>query len=115
MNAVSFAASLGALFCSARADNAALTMGGVPKVLSSHRSIAMQSEEVKLTLHFDRIEADCTFNFVNTGAACNVRMGFPDFASWDKHGSVFSKFASYVDGKPVRCKHLVGNVPDEDW
>jgi hypothetical protein len=55
--------------------------------------------------------ADCTFTFKNEGAACNARIGFPDF---DSHGeefrSFFRAFHSTVDGQPVKTKLEKGDL-----
>src|SRR5579862_1086347 len=109
------------LVASASGDNAAMTTGGVPSMLSAHPSVSMVREIVKITVHSDRVDTDCTFVFKNEGVACNVKMGFPDFGMWAyaegkaPGRSWFKSFQSYVDGKPVKTKLEVGKAPGEQW
>jgi len=116
-----FGLGLVCLFCIGLGDNAALTTGGQPKMMSSHKSIEMQSEVVDLTVHWNRVDTTCSFVFVNDGAACKVRMGFPDFGMWayaepaKKPTTMFTRFQSYVDGKPVPTKLELGAEPGEQW
>lgn len=106
---------------SSQADNAALTSGGLPKMMAAHPSIAMESEVVKMVIHGDRVETDCTFVFANHGKACKVQMGFPDFGLWafaytsKKPQTMFRKYRSYVDGKSVATKLVLGEKPGEQW
>ncbi|HTQ09219.1 MAG TPA: hypothetical protein VMI31_04035, partial [Fimbriimonadaceae bacterium] len=103
------------------ADNAALTSGGQPEMLSSHRSVAMASEVVRLTVHWNRVDTDCSFLFVNHGKACKVNMGFPDFGLWGydyprkKPETMFRQYHSFVDGKPVKTKLVLGKGGREQW
>jgi hypothetical protein len=81
----------------------------------------MWSEKVDLDVHakFDRTVA--TFEFKNSGPACTVRMGFPDFGLWaydyphKKPETIFKTFQSYVDGKPVATKLELGADEREQW
>jgi len=106
----------------AAADNAALTSGGQPRMMDHHLSIAMESEIVRLVVHWDRVETDCSFVFANHGKACSVNMGFPDFGLWayaesrqKTPHSMFKKYASFVDGKPARTKLVLGKDAGEQW
>lgn len=107
--------------CAAHADNAALTSGGQPKMMDHHPTVRMESEAVKLTVHWDRVDTDCSFVFANDGPACVVNMGFPDFGllaysqKLTEPASMFTKYASYVDGKPVSTKLVLGQGPGEQW
>ncbi len=84
-------------------------------MLSGHPTVQMQSEEVKMDIAPELIKVDCTFYFKNDGAACTVRMGFPDEGQGAEepyqgedfvpkgpklHGA-FLSYISYVDGKKV--------------
>jgi hypothetical protein len=105
----------------ANADNAALTTGGLPKMMKAHPSIRMAAETVDLFVHKNTIETVCTFTFVNDGPACTVNMGFPDFGLWAYAStpkpprSMFKKFQSFVDGKSVKTKLIPGALPGEQW
>lgn len=110
-----------ALAGTAVADNAALTTGGQPTMLGSHPSVSMESEIVRLVVHANRVDTDCTFVFVNHGKACNVNMGFPDFGLWayaqkmTRPRSMFKKYGSFVDGKSVKTKLVLGKEDGEQW
>jgi hypothetical protein len=103
------------------ADDAALTTGGLPRMMTSHPSISMTCEVVKLTVHGETIDTDCTFWFTNSGSASTVNMGFPDFGMFayaqpsDTARTMFKKFQSYVDGKPVPTTLVLGKGPGEQW
>jgi len=105
----------------AMGDNAALTSGGLPKMMVAHPSIRMAQEDVTVTMHADHVDTECIFRFTNDGVACTVNMGFPDFGlwayaiTWDKPRSMFKRFQSYVDGKPVPTKLVRGSAPGEQW
>ncbi|HVT11588.1 MAG TPA: hypothetical protein VHE55_04925 [Fimbriimonadaceae bacterium] len=103
------------------ADNAALTTGGQPTMMSGHKSISMESEVVKITVHWNRVDADCLFVFANHGRACTVNMGFPDFGLWayefrkkEPH-SIFKTYRSYVDGKKVKTKLVLDKDKIQQW
>ena len=103
------------------ADNAALTAGGRPTMLDRHPSISMESEVVKLVVHWNRVDAEAVFVFANHGAACNVTMGFPDFGLWaygyrkTKPGTMFKSFHSFVDGSPVKTKLVLDRDHRGQW
>jgi hypothetical protein len=101
------------------ADDAAMSWGGTPTMLKGHKTIRMQSEHVIMTIHEDHAAVDCYFVFENTGPATSVKIGFPDTgwgASAEDYGiakasgqhpkpfASFTKFNSFVDGKPVPTK-----------
>jgi hypothetical protein len=106
-------------------DNAALTSGGLPTMLKAHKSVTMESEVVKITIHWDRVDVDCSFVFVNHGPSCEVNMGFPDFGLWayadgppsgkrTPH-TMFKSYRSSVDGRMVKTKLVLGKNPGEQW
>ena len=103
------------------ADNAALTTGGLPTMMTSHPTVKMAWEKVQITVHANYVDADCNFEFQNTGTACNVRMGFPDFGLFayamkmDRPKSMFTFYQSFVDGKRVATKLVLGKGPGEQW
>lgn len=105
----------------ATADNAALSMGGLPRMLRGHPTVAMQSERVDMTTYLDHVDTKCVFTFANIGPACTVRMGFPDFGfggyqpSKEHPRSCFTKYQSFVDGKPVKTALTVGAKSGEQW
>jgi hypothetical protein len=90
-------------------------------MLDSHPSVSMQSEVVKLVVHWNRVETEADFVFLNSGKACNVKMGFPDFGLWayayprKKPETMFTSFRSYVDGKPVKTVLVLGKGHGEQW
>jgi hypothetical protein len=101
------------------ADDSAITWGGNPQMLQGHPTVQMVSEKVVVTVHPGEnfyTDVDCNFVFHNDGAACDVRIGFPDRASgmpegnFTKGGDVdfphptfqaLQSFKSWVDGKPI--------------
>ncbi len=93
----------------ARADDAFLTYGGTPRLMSNHPSIRMGRERVVIDLKGRGYHVDATFEFRNDGPACSVRMGFPvqGYAdgSDDKEG-VLRRFRSWVDGRSVPTAFL---------
>ncbi len=88
---------------------------------SGHPTISMASEVVKVVVRGHRVDTDCTFVFDNSGDACTVNMGFPDFGLWaynyehKKASTIFTSFKSYVDGKPVSTKLVLGQDHREQW
>ena len=118
---VAIAVGLLGLGTIAPADNAALTSGGLPRMMSGHPTISMVSEVVKVVVHGKRVDTDCTFVFDNLGNACTVNMGFPDFGMWaydyvhQKPKSIFKSFQSYVDGKRVATRLVLGADKREQW
>ena len=104
-------------------NDGGLTMGGSPTLLKGHPTVRMESEIVKISVSNDEVVTDCTFVFRNSGAACDVRMGFPDrgFGAEDRYEdtsdedwpkvearTVFNWFKSWVNGKPVTCELVKG-------
>ncbi len=88
------------------ADDAAVEgVGGVIELLDEHPSVVMEKMDVVVDLGNAEADVDCTFVFYNSGAALDVRMGFPeegggvDVDVSKPHG--FRSFASWVDGKEV--------------
>jgi hypothetical protein len=105
----------------ARANDTNLPAGGSPKQLSTHRSVSMQSEYVKVSIGDELVTVDCDFTFKNSGPACRVRVGFPDQAGeGDPDAAVpaqgyFRTFRSWVDGKRVSTKVVKSGSPGEVW
>ena len=62
----------------ARSDDGFITDGGAPRLMGRHPSIRMARERVVVTIRPQGYHVDVTFQFQNDGAACAVRMGFPD-------------------------------------
>jgi len=97
----------------ALADDADISFGGSPRMLSGKTTVVMQSEVVTMTVGADDVDVDCRFVFRNDGPACTVRMGFPDSGrggsdpseieseTGRKSNGTFRSFTSYVDGKRV--------------
>lgn len=98
----------------ARCDDGGISYGGNPHLLSGHPSISMQSEVVRMDIRKDIISVDCQFVFHNNGAACSVRMGFPDQGEGSEEPymgdpipkgpglkATFLTYESLVDGKKV--------------
>ncbi len=105
----------------AHADNAALTTGGSPSMLPFHKSVVMVSELVNVFIRDVRVETECTFVFKNVGEACVVTMGFPDFGMWaedyarTKPKSLFLRFKSFVDEKPVQTLLMLDKDGHQMW
>ncbi len=105
----------------AHSDDGGLTNGGAPRLLGHHPSIRMARERVVVTIRPQGYHVDATFVFRNEGAACAVRMGFPDENEpnesdpgpgvWAKPTASLEHFRSWVDGKAVATT-LVRNVKD---
>ncbi|BDI28662.1 hypothetical protein CCAX7_007130 [Capsulimonas corticalis] len=96
----------------ARADDGGITFGGSPRLLSGHKTIAMDSEVVTMDVRDQTVTVHCRFVFKNHGPACTVRMGFPDQARGERAfqddpkkppnpNGTFNSFTSKVDGKPA--------------
>lgn len=97
----------------ALADDADISFGGSPRMLSGKTTVVMQSEVVTMTVGSETVDVDCRFVFRNDGPGCTVRMGFPDSGrgasdpteyeseTGKKSNGTFRSFVSYVDGKPV--------------
>jgi hypothetical protein len=114
------AAALAILAPSARADDGAISFGGLPRLLSGSTSVAMQSEIVRMTVGSRTVTVDCRFVFKNSGPACTVRMGFPDQGDGDESDSTGTKgtfltYQSSVDGVPVPTEVLQGTSSDHFW
>lgn len=113
-------AAAGLVLCLATgafADDADLSFGGAPRMMSGGTSVVMQSEVVRMTVGQNTVDVDCRFVFKNSGPACTIRMGFPDRGRggsdpMEREGEsgtsqvaqTFKSFASYVDGRPVDTK-----------
>ena len=99
-------------------DGASIGLGGAMRLMHGHPSIRMVSEEVHIKLPEEAVDA--RFVFKNEGPATTVRMGFPDEAGGEgapeEGGRLtrFDRFASYVDGQPVKVKRVVGYHSGED-
>ncbi len=109
--------------CALTMNDGGLTVGGSPSLLSSHPSVTMESEVISLKVGPHGVVADCRFVFRNRGAACTVRMGFPDEGwgadspyeetadeDWPKAKiiPVLKNFKSWVNGKSARCELVKG-------
>lgn len=114
----------------ASANDGGISYGGSPRLLEGHPSVSMQSEVIRMTVGPDKATVDCRFVFRNSGAACRVRMGFPDQARGadnpeeDSEGgpapktkpqSAFTSFRSYVDGHLVPTELIHGAHGGNWW
>lgn len=118
-----------ATVASCRANDGALSLGGTPRLMSSHKTVSMQSEVIRMTVGEETVTVDCRFVFRNVGPACTVRMGFPDQGRGDVPGAdgadfvnkkkpiktSFQSFASYVNGRKTATKILRGAGMGEYW
>lgn len=98
------------------ADDAWIGNGGTPRLMGDHPTIRMVSEVVKISVGSQDTTADCSFVFHNSGPAMDVRIGFPDEDS-SREGepdskSVFKRFDSWVNGKPIKVAKLIGKDGD---
>lgn len=95
----------------AHANDGALTLGGSPKLMKGHPTVRMQSEVIQVWTDGEKVKVECDFVFVNDGAACTVKMGFPDVGYGDGDPyedddgktpkSVMTRFDSWVNGVKV--------------
>ena len=104
----------------ALANDANLSVGGTPKLMSGHATVRMEREKIVMTIGEATTTVVCDFWFKNDGPACAVRMGFPDEGSateeLDPSGKVssnFDTFKSWVDGRSVQTKLVAGE--GEAW
>src|SRR5271156_6732257 len=90
------------------ADAARISAGGAVHQMHGGGTVSMESEIVRIKITEQLQEVDCTFNFENTGPACSVRIGFPDFTNIPDLTSEetatilkpsFLTYQCYVDGK----------------
>lgn len=105
-----------------KANDGGIAYGGTPGLLKAHPSVAMKSEVVRIVVGKSKVKVDCRFVFQNHGAACQVRMGFPDESYGDARGaeqdinekprSSFNSFKSSVDGVPVATALVKGKNAD---
>ncbi|HEY0866803.1 MAG TPA: DUF4424 family protein [Fimbriimonas sp.] len=112
------------------ANDTALTTGGTPKMMRRHRSVAMRSEVVRMTVGDRTVLVDCTFVFENLSSRpATIQMGFPDvgFAAGDpdeEYGpdwrrtppkSSFESFESWVNGRKVPVRLIRSERPGKFW
>jgi hypothetical protein len=127
---VTIVAALCAATGGASANDGGIAMGGSPRLLSSHPSVSMTSEVIKMTVRGKDVLVDCSFVFKNSGKACTVRMGFPDVGvgandpdeETDESAlaktpprTTFKSFASYVNGAPVKTKLIRADQEGHYW
>ncbi len=116
--------------CSAAsANDGGIAYGGSPRLLTGHPSVSMTSEVIRLSVEDEMVKVDCQFVFTNHGAACKVRMGFPDEGFGaddpDEEGgddvmntppkTTFTSFHSFVNGKPIPTKLIRADKPGKYW
>ena len=91
---------------SAVADDGAVEhVGGAVRLLDHPGGVRMVSERVRAHVSRDSVDVDCVFEFVNSGAADTVLMGFPDRSYGDGNGNLpaMATFRSWVDDVEVPC------------
>ncbi|HVF85853.1 MAG TPA: DUF4424 family protein [Abditibacteriaceae bacterium] len=112
-----------------RANDGGIAWGGSPRLLSSHPSVAMQSEIITMNVGKENVSVDCRFVFKNYGRATTVRMGFPDEGRGDtphqtefetrtpgkKAVTAFTSFKSWVNGVPVKTQLIRSNESQLSW
>jgi len=87
-------------------DEAIQGIGGAIEPMKEHPSIVMDRMEVDINIWPEYADVDCRFVFRNTGPAATVRMGFPEESFYPPsrdHLVGFTRFATWVDGKPVQA------------
>src|SRR5580700_4314088 len=121
------AAALAGLTVRAGADDGGIAYGGSPRLLGSHPSISMAAEKVVMVIEQREVHTVCDFAFTNHGKACRVRMGFPDFGyqyepneGWEgmeppPDPSIFTSFASFVNGKRVKTRLIRAKQVGKHW
>lgn len=92
-------------------DGVVLATGGTARLMSSHASLRMVREEVRIKLYLDRAEVDCSFVFKNEGKATTVQIGFPETLQGGTDTSAqtapkLRNFRAYLDGQPVSYRIL---------
>jgi len=69
------------------------------------KNISMREEEIIITLRKDHYEVDVTFDFFNSGAAENIKLGFPvegdGWAFYNFRDNNVHDFKSYINGKII--------------
>lgn len=110
-------------------NDGGIAFGGTPRLLKTHPSVRMASEIIRITVGKKTLKTDCRFVFVNSGAACTVRMGFPDrgvgASDPDEENAdntmhtpprtTFQSFQSWVDGRRVPTKLIRASDEGEYW
>lgn len=83
-----------------------------------HPNVRMVSERVELDVYERDQNVRAAFVFHNDGAACSVKMGFPESGfgdGFEKKRSSFRDFATFVDGTRVPvARQLASAQPDEE-
>ncbi len=92
-------------------DGVVFATGGTARLMSSHASVRMVREEVRIKLYPDRAEVDCSFVFKNEGKATTVQIGFPETLQGGTDTSAqtapkLRNFRAYLDGQPVSYRIL---------
>ena len=127
--AVALSSFTGVFTDAARANDGSIAWGGSPQLLSSHPSVAMQSEVIVMNIGKENVTVDCRFVFKNYGKATAVRMGFPDAGSGDtphqdafdndvsakRAHTAFTSFKSWVDGKAVKTQLIRADESQKSW
>lgn len=109
----------------ASANDGGINVGGSPELLKDHPSVQMAGEDVRITVGRETLTADCRFVFQNHGAACTVRMGFPDRGTGaydpDEEGphnppsGTFVSFQSWVNGAATPTRLIRAHQEGEYW
>ena len=126
--AVALSSFTGVFTDAARANDGSIAWGGSPQLLSSHPSVAMQSEVIVMNIGKENVTVDCRFVFKNYGKATTVRMGFPDAGSGDTAfqdeyedpkpkaaPTGFTSFKSWVDGAPAKTTAIRSGTSGLTW
>lgn len=85
-------------------DGGIENVGGAARLLDDQGRVRMVREVVHARVTDDSVDVDCEFEFLNSGPADTVLMGFPDRGDGDADGGApMTTFRSWVDGVEVPC------------
>lgn len=102
--------------CFAFANDADVSFGGSPKLLSGKASVRMLHEKIVMDVNLNTTKVTCDFWFKNEGPTATLRVGFPDdgnanegYEEGGKLLSNFQYFKSWVNDKSVPTGYILGN------
>ncbi len=90
--------------------------GGVIRLTGKHPSVRMVRETIRMDVYPAYYDVDVTFDFLNDGPACAVKMGFPERGYGGIDGDAyrrepsFLRFNTWVDGRAVTARRQQADV-----
>jgi len=93
--------------------------GRVKRLTGKHPSVQMVRETVRMDIYPTYYDVDATFDFLNDGPECSVKMGFPeqggggiDSTAYHRKSS-FISFRTWVDGSVVPARRQQTDISDD--